>query len=412
MTKPKLPIPQPLRGIDPDSFAYYTVTVRLPNIIQHVLIENDFSQPIVRQLKTLMEEIPSAPIRHLNDSGAPDASQWAEYLEPYLGLNWLQIPWFLAETYLYRRILEATGYFEPGEGYHVDPFALQKQRGLDTTQESIANLSLQLNSWVKQPDKMFNFFASILMIGLWGNQADLSLWPAGNHEQPKQTDLQTLHSDILINDTGAIIDYLAGRMNKLPRIDFIADNAGYELVCDLALADFCLSSSLASTVVLHLKSHPTFVSDAIIKDVEQTIQFLAKNLQPDIKNFGQRLQSYLETNRLQLQDDLFWTSPLSFWEMPEHVRQKLVQSNLLISKGDANYRRLLGDRHWPYTTPFADIVSYLPAPLVALRTLKSEVGAGFEPEQVKFLTEQDPHWLTNGKRGVIQFVNCPHSYEM
>ncbi|HXV99466.1 MAG TPA: ARMT1-like domain-containing protein, partial [Anaerolineae bacterium] len=246
----KLPIPEPLRGTDPNSFAQYTVTVRLPNIIHHVLIENDFSEPIFQQLKTLMEEIPSTPIRYLNDTEAPDTSQWAEYIEPYLGLNWLQIPWFLAETYLYRRILEATGYFKPAEGYHVDPFAYQKQRGLDTTQDAIANLSLQLNTGVNQPDKSFDFFTSILMISLWGNQADLSLWPAGNHEQPKYADLHISHSDILINDTSAIIDYLANQRGKSLRFDFIADNAGYELVCDLALADFCLSGNLASTVVL------------------------------------------------------------------------------------------------------------------------------------------------------------------
>jgi hypothetical protein len=113
----------------------------------------------------------------------------------------------------------------------------------------------------------------------------------------------------------------------------------------------------------------------------------------------------LDANRLQLQDNPFWTSPLSFWEMPEDIRQKLAQSDLLISKGDANYRRLLGDSHWPYTTSFADIVCYLPTPLVALRTLKSEVAAGFELEQIKYLAEEDAAWLTNGKRGVIQFVD-------
>lgn len=406
MTKPKLPVPEPLRGIDPDSFAHYTIVERLPDIIRRVLSENDFSPPIVQRLETLIEEIPFAQIRHLNDSEAPDASQWAQYIEPYLDFNWLQISWFLAETYFYRRILEATGYFRLGEGYQADPYTYQKQRGLETTRDAIANLSIQLNTWAKQSDQTFDYLTSLLAIALWGNQADLSLWPAGQNEQPKHTDLQTSQSHILVNDTSDIVDYLAGQVDKSLRIDFIVDNAGFELVCDLALTDFFLSSTLASTVVLHLKYHPTFVSDATIKDVEQTIDFLVKNSQPDIKNFGQRLQAHLDINRLQLQDDLFWTSPLSFWEMPERVRQELARSNLLISKGDANYRRLLGDRHWPYTTPFADIVSYLPAPLVALRTFKSEVAAGLQPEQIKALEVEDSDWLTNGWRGVIQFVAC------
>jgi hypothetical protein len=146
------------------------------------------------------------------------------------------------------------------------------------------------------------------------------------------------------------------------------------------------------------------VSDATINDVEHTIDFLAENSRSAVRNFGQRLQTYVEENRLQWQNDLFWTSPLSFWEMPERVRQELARSTLLLSKGDANYRRLLGDRHWPYTTSFADIVSYLPTPLVALRTFKSEVAAGLAPEQITILEEQDSNWLTNGRRGVIQFV--------
>jgi uncharacterized protein with ATP-grasp and redox domains len=406
MAQPKLPIPEPLRGIEPNSFAHNTVVKRLPNIVRRVLSDNDFSQPIVQQLETLLEEIPSARIRHLKDSEAPDASQWTEFIAPYLDHDWLQIPWFLAETYLYRRILEATGYFNPGEGYQVDPYAYQKQRALETTHGAITNLNIQPNTWIKLSGKTFDYLASLLTINLWGNRADLSLWPADQqNEQPQHTDLQASHSHILVNDTSAVIDYLIGQVDKSPRIDFITDNAGIELVYDLALTDFFLSSTLASTVVLHLKYHPTFVSDAIIKDVEQTIDFLTNNFPSDIKKLGQRLQAHLGTNRLQLQNEFFWTSPLSFWEMPERIRQQLVQSNLLISKGDANYRRLLGDRHWPYTTSFADIVSYLPAPLVALRTLKSEVAAGLEPEQIKVLEAQDPNWLTNGKRGVIQFVN-------
>jgi hypothetical protein len=404
MTTPNLPIPAPLRGSDPNSFAHYTVSVRLPNIVEHVLQENNLAQPIVRQLRRLIEEISAGRIRYLNDAEAPDAGRWVDYLKPFVGSDWFQIPWFLAETYFYRRILEATGYFKSGPGYHLDPFIPQKQRGFDTAHEATAHLSRQLNSWLTQPAQNSELFSRLLMIALWGNQADLSLWPAGDHAQPQYNQLQTSLNNLLINDTEAIVAYLAGYAGKPARFDFIIDNAGYELICDLALTDFCLSSGLVASVVYHLKYHPTFVSDALIQDVRQTISFLAGDSQPDIANFGRRLQAHGEAHRLRLQDHLFWTSPLSFWHMPDEIRQELAQATLLINKGDANYRRLLGDCHWPYTTPLADIVSYLPAPLVALRTLKSEVAAGFTPEQIPLLQKQDPHWLTNGKRGVIQFV--------
>ena len=75
----------------------------------------------------------------------------------------------------------------------------------------------------------------------------------------------------------------------------------------------------------------------------------------------------------------------------------------MIFKGDANYRRLLGDRHWAATTPIHEIVR--PSfELVALRTAKAEVMAGLEPAVAASAQETDPDWLTNGKWGMIQVV--------
>lgn len=50
------------------------------------------------------------------------------------------------------------------------------------------------------------------------------------------------------------------------------------------------------------------------------------------------------------------------------------ESALVFLKGDANYRRLIGDRLWPTDTPFSDVAGYFPAKLCALRTLKAELG--------------------------------------
>jgi hypothetical protein len=76
----------------------------------------------------------------------------------------------------------------------------------------------------------------------------------------------------------------------------------------------------------------------------------------------------------------------------------------VISKGDVNYRRLLGDRHWTYTTPFAQVVSYFPAPLLALRTVKSNVAAGLDAMRVRELNEHDGRWVVSGEWGVMQFA--------
>lgn len=50
------------------------------------------------------------------------------------------------------------------------------------------------------------------------------------------------------------------------------------------------------------------------------------------------------------------------------------ESSMVFVKGDANYRRLIGDRLWPTDTPFPDVAGYFPARLCALRTLKAELG--------------------------------------
>jgi hypothetical protein len=134
------------------------------------------------------------------------------------------------------------------------------------------------------------------------------------------------------------------------------------------------------------------------------VDLLLADSVPILKDIGRRLKIYLEKGWWQLVDHPFWTSPLPMWEMTAELQSELAFSDLIITKGDANYRRLLGDRHWPFTSPFSGIVSYAPAPLLALRTLKSEVAAGLTAETIKATTDKDPEWLTDGRWGLMQFV--------
>jgi hypothetical protein len=88
--------------------------------------------------------------------------------------------------------------------------------------------------------------------------------------------------------------------------------------------------------------------------------------------------------------------------MPPSVRCKLVEAGLVISKGDANYRRLLGDLHWADTTPFASVVAYFPTRLLALRTSKSVAIVGLRPGQAGDLNHKESAWQTNGRWGLVQ----------
>ena len=72
-------------------------------------------------------------------------------------------------------------------------------------------------------------------------------------------------------------------------------------------------------------------------------------------------------------------------------------------KGDANYRRLLGDRHWPHDTPFGVVAAAVPCPLLALRTCKAGLVVGVPPDVEARAAARHGDWLTSGGYGVAQF---------
>ena len=394
-------LPPPLRGTDPDSFTRHTITGRWPRLLRRVIGENDYPERINNRIRALIHDLPDAPIRRLEDPGAPDEALWNERIEPYRGQSWLEAPWFFGETYLYRRLLEATGYFQSGPGWQDDPFAEQKKKGYAGSIDGIRALA-QARAETLAPNDGRPVIAHLLQTALWGNQADLSMWGAGE-EAPDHLGSGTEEEHLLSDDTTAVLDHLAS-LGRPARVDVWADNAGFELVTDLALADGLLATGLAEPLVLHVKAHPTFVSDATVSDVHATLDRLAEDDDAAPRALAHRLHDALRAGRLQLRDPLAWTSPLRAREFPANVNAELARADLVISKGDANYRRLLGDRHWPFTTPFAEVVSYFPAPLLALRTLKAEVACGLSSEQVDRLDDGHPDWLTSGEWGVLQFA--------
>ncbi|RCN37360.1 hypothetical protein ANCCAN_16752 [Ancylostoma caninum] len=90
---------------------------------------------------------------------------------------------------------------------------------------------------------------------------------------------------------------------------------------------------------------------------------------------------------------------------PELYRE-LTEASIIIFKGDLNYRKLVGDREWPYETPFKTaLCGFLPAPVLAVRTLKAETVAGL-PEDVaeRMRNEPDRKWMITGDYGVAQLA--------
>lgn len=108
------------------------------------------------------------------------------------------------------------------------------------------------------------------LVCLWGNSTDLSLLIDMTEEDIKKLQstggdhLAATEKNILGNDLHKLADYVATL--KGGRIDFVLDNAGFELYCDMVYADWLIQSGICSQVVFHGKKIPWFVSDVTKKD--------------------------------------------------------------------------------------------------------------------------------------------------
>jgi hypothetical protein len=383
---------------DPGSFARRTIVERKPQIIQRVTEDNDYPGHIVLALEAFREEIASQPMRPLQEE-AQDVSFWNGELAAYQDRTWLEVPWYFAETFFYRRLLEAVDYFQPGPWESRDPFGKQKIEQQQGAVDGLAQVWGQLAD-MRAQQKSEPLFEALLHSCLWGNRADLSnLTVAVQALGGLAAREERRH--ILIDDTPKVAELLARGLRK---VGFINDNVGLELLSDLALADYLLDEGTTRAVVFHLKDRPFFVSDAMPADVRTAVTLLRTATDAAVRRLGARLHEHVKVGRLVLETDPFWTSCLSFWQMPSALQAELAGTGLTILKGDVDYRRLLDDRHWPHTARLDEIADDFPRPFLVLRTLKGEIMVGLEPGQAEALAAEDPTWLINGKRGVIQLV--------
>lgn len=225
-------------------------------------------------------------------------------------------------------------------------------------------------------------FMEMCEICLWGNATDLSLLTSLTYE-----DIQMLQGsearkasekNILVNDLGRAYDTLKKAQKegkKERRVDIVLDNAGFELYVDLILAGFLLSAGLATHVVLHPKSIPWFVSDVVPADFAALLNALAqpqafystpsedeelagKTPEPLSQKEVDELSFLFQTwsrfhaeGQLMLRSNRFWTEGGSYWRLPASapsLHEDLKESELVIFKGDLNYRKLTGDVSSPF----------------------------------------------------------------
>ncbi|EEP79525.1 conserved hypothetical protein [Uncinocarpus reesii 1704] len=223
-------------------------------------------------------------------------------------------------------------------------------------------------------------FTEMCEICLWGNATDLSLLTSLTYEDIQKLQgskaRKAAEENIIVNDLlsafKVLNDARKSKKSQERRVDIVLDNAGFELFVDLILAGYLLLSDLATTVVLHPKSIPWFVSDVLPKDFGDLVSaladpqafFTAPDEKHDPKSNGQLPQplsdkevaelkflfdqwsQFHADGKLIIRPNRFWTTGGSYWRIPHEEPElfdDLKESELVIFKGDLNYRKLIGD---------------------------------------------------------------------
>lgn len=346
-----------------------------------------------------------------------------------------------------------------------DVFAEQKRGTFKSSRPAVLELAAKYSDLITQiqsgEDKNKDaqeleqaewiIFREMAEICLWGNATDLSLLTTLSYE-----DLQKLQGaaarkaaedKIISNDLRQAFDTLrkaqkSGAAER--RVDIILDNAGFELFVDLVLAGYLLAAGLATEVVLHPKDIPWFVSDVMPKDFADLLSCMADPQsfyasKDDGDKYTGGSEKPLDDNEIQQVDFLFkhwsslhaegkllirpntfWTHAGSYWRLPTvapSLYSDLQESQLVIFKGDLNYRKLTGDGTWDPSTPFIEAIGPLGPDsglrVLALRTCKADVVVGLEKNKDEELRRLEGgggdsgsrKWAWSGKWAVIQFCD-------
>ncbi|SPN98687.1 probable venom protein 2 precursor [Cephalotrichum gorgonifer] len=454
---------------DKTSFGWVTARERWPVIITgaiddvHRAVFKTEDPEALQEGKAILESLAKLKyeIQHdrklspVDDDGFPDVAAFNDELAKLGSPSWLDAPWLYTECYI-----RISSYFKNSKHWkEYDLFARQKLSTFRSSRPAVLELAARYRDLVTQiqahtpatasEEAERLLFVEMCEICLWGNATDLSLLTTLTYE-----DIQKLQgaearkaseANILANDTSTAFDLLKkakaeGRADR--RVDIVLDNAGFELYVDLILAGYLLSSGLATTIVLHPKSIPWFVSDVLPSDFAQLIGSLAnpkpfyetpsedevlqgKTPEPLAEADAENLRFLFEQwsrfhaeGQVILRPNRFWTLPGSFWELPTQATdlyEDLKGSELVIFKGDLNYRKLTADLDWDPTTPFTKALGPLGpgsgVNVLSLRTCKADVVVGLEPGVDEKLKAAEGgggdsgarKWAWSGKWAVISF---------
>ncbi|KAM5526570.1 Protein-glutamate O-methyltransferase C1393.13 [Fusarium oxysporum f. sp. phaseoli] len=413
-------IPQSVWTSNRGSMAHETAKSRWPKLVQGMIDDVrvtgaelapsralDEINSIERRLGRLREEITGMIScgDPLEDDGSADIASYNQLLLNMGELTWLNCPWLYGECYLYSAAII----------FHVIFLEMKAVQELASrVTQVIANPIQPLQSLDEDAARLV--FSEMTEVALWGNATDLSLLTNLSLEEIQKLQgsaaIEESQRNIVDNDTSHVWHYLRKTQltQKNRHIDIVLDNAGFELFADVLYAAYLIASGLGTSITLHAKCFPWFVSDALPSDMDFLLDHLRST---GLNSLATQIKRYLELGLMRIEVHSFWTTAWSFHEMvavAPDLFQRFQDSYLTIWKGDLNYRKLTRDGLWPHTTTFKSSLGLLGqgsgVKVLALRTNKSDTCVGIESEEaVKRLNREAPGmgWVRDGKHAVISF---------
>ncbi len=359
------------------SFARFTVLNRFPYILKDLIAGNKFHSGIEKGLMGLLSSIPENNLTPLSNE-YPFASDINRVIENNPHYTWLNAPFLFIENYLYHRICDVCGYYSNG----FDFFSYKKEAEIIKGMKKFSESLKKLNS--------ITSFSEICLLNLMGNKSDLS--------QSSSYYSSGSAFELLIDHR----EKADVKVRNCSRIDFILDNSGEELFFDLMMAHWLLKNTGVQKIKLHFKQMPYFVSDALIMDYRFLLGSLSQNR--ELQWFTDDMNNFEFEGRLELCAEPFFSSGKLFSQMPEDLKDKLASSDLLIFKGDLNYRRLIDDYYRPYETETSSLLKYFSTDVLISRILKSEIIAGLTAEIIPSRVRTD--WMFSGEYGQIELIEA------
>jgi len=185
-------------------------------------------------------------------------------------------------------------------------------------------------------------------------------------------------------------------------------------------------------VVLHPKSIPWYVSDVtpvdfmnLLNSIRDAKSFFTsgpgdeKLSEEELSNLDFLFENWSDLHidgKMIMRPHKFWTEGGSFWRLPHtatDLYSDLKESELVIFKGDLNYRKLVADAMWDAHTPFETALGPIGKDsglrILALRTCKGDVVVGLpkgKDEELRKAQGKDESmraWAFTGEYAVCEF---------